>query len=510
MPTGLDIVFRARDETGRAVRSVNRELNKTGAETSKLNTALQVAGPALIGLGGAAVAGIATLVSQTVSASKEIDNLARSSGLGAEGIQIFGRIAEESGGDMEDVADAAREMQLRLTEAANLGSGPAVDALRLLGVTLEELEGMNPAEQFALLRDRLSEVEDPARRAFLAEELLGGSSERLFEVVSRSSEAFKAQADAIRESGSVISDDGVASAVAFSESMGRLTDITKGLGVTLAEGLLPALETTFSGIEVLVGAYRDAQIASEELEERNERVGRAMEFATERTIGLSFGAVALKGEFVDLDEVVEELAQEITAAGSVAVGFGNAVVVTTEATGELTETVGELTETVGESEPNWISVNERFGFTKDTVVDLTGATDFLRGRMGPLGAAAGDLRSRFGELAAEATSTATAVSRAADSAVRSAERIGTALQQARRNIARGTGRTYSYATSTAVPLSNPSDLGTGVDTGIPSDLGVGGGVQTVNLNLDGKQIAEFVVGEVNDGIATGTINVEGG
>ncbi len=487
MPTnGLDIVFRARDETGRAVRSVNRELNKTGAETSKLNTALQVAGPALIGLGTAAVAGVTTLVANTISASKEIDNLARVSGLGAEGLQVYARIAEESGGDMEDVADAAREMQLRLTEAANLGSGPAVDALRLLGVTLEELEGMNPAQQFALLRDRLSEVEDPARRAFLAEELLGGSSERLFEVVSRSSHAIESQTEAFRESGRVISDEAVAAGVKASEQFATLTDRAVGLGTELAVTLLPAVNAVVDGMLRI----SDAEFALE----RNADLLREIGVQTD-------GAATANEAFTGfLTRNLDALRTNNASAEEAGIIYG-----------QFTESIMANTEAIIEAEPNWVSVNERFGFTKTTVVDLSGATDFLRGRMGPLGEAAGDLRSRFGELASEATSTATAVSRAADSAVRSVERIGTALQQARRNIARGTGRTYSYATSTAVPLANPSDLGTGVDTGIPSDLGVGGaGVQTVNLNLDGKQIAEFVVGEVNDGIATGTINVEGG
>ena len=56
-------------------------------------------------------------------------------GLSAEALQEWGYIAEQSGGSIEDVADAAREMQLRLAEAAELGTGPAIDALEILGVS---------------------------------------------------------------------------------------------------------------------------------------------------------------------------------------------------------------------------------------------------------------------------------------------------------------------------------------------------------------------------------------
>ena len=65
-------------------------------------------------------------------------------------------------------------------------------------LSLEELEGIPVDEQLALIRDRLSEVHDPAQRLFLAEELLGGSSERLVSALSATSDEldrFKVSSD---------------------------------------------------------------------------------------------------------------------------------------------------------------------------------------------------------------------------------------------------------------------------------------------------------------------------
>jgi len=139
-----------------------------------------LASPAgLLGAATAAGTAVAAFALDTLAAADELDALSRISGLNVETLQRMGEIASRSGGSIEDVADAAREMQLRLAEAAALGSGPAVDALALLGLTLDEIPLDDASASLELLRARISAVEDPAQRLFIAEELLGGSVERL-------------------------------------------------------------------------------------------------------------------------------------------------------------------------------------------------------------------------------------------------------------------------------------------------------------------------------------------
>ena len=100
-------------------------------------------------------------------------------------------------------------MQLRLAEAAALTSGPAVDALNLLGLSLEDLEGLDAPGQFDLLRNSISEVEDPAQRLFLAEELLGGSSERLQGLLSLSSDELARLRQEAHDTGQIMSGETV-------------------------------------------------------------------------------------------------------------------------------------------------------------------------------------------------------------------------------------------------------------------------------------------------------------
>ena len=137
------------------------------------------------------------------------------------------------------MADAIREMQLRLAEAESLGTGPAVDGLRLVGLTLKDLDGLNAPAKFALLRDRISEVEDPAKRLFLADELLGGSTERLQGLIGLTVDEYaklKAKTDAQR--------------VATEENIGAIKDLTTGFSSLIKTGLVVAINTVGSLIRL--------------------------------------------------------------------------------------------------------------------------------------------------------------------------------------------------------------------------------------------------------------------
>ena len=199
------------------------------------------AGPAgLATAAGVAGAAILALTADTLNAADGIDQLASRSGLSAEELQILTNIAATAGGEMDDVADAAREMQLRLAEAAALGSGPAVDALRLVNLTLEDFAGLDVDEQFALLRDRISEVVDPAERLFVAEELLGGSTERLNALLSASSTEYVQLRTRIGEVGTFTNEQ-IADLNEAHDAWELLKQAVSGTATTLVAEAAPAI-----------------------------------------------------------------------------------------------------------------------------------------------------------------------------------------------------------------------------------------------------------------------------
>ncbi|MXZ01359.1 hypothetical protein F4Y93_12215 [Candidatus Poribacteria bacterium] len=230
----LDILIKAREITRQAFAKVGRNADEMtgsldrGAEASArlgkgLNIAAAAGGAALVGLGKAAL-----------DNATELANLGRLSGATGERLQVLAHIARDSGGSAEDVADAYREMQLRLSEASQLASGPAVDALRLLGLSIDELEGRHPDEQFDILRDAIAGVKDPADRLFAAEELLGGASERLAAVIGPLSGDFDELARSVEASGVVMSEETIRR---LDEANKRIDEFMTAVTITVGDGI---------------------------------------------------------------------------------------------------------------------------------------------------------------------------------------------------------------------------------------------------------------------------------
>ena len=75
--------------------------------------------------------------------------------------------------EAEDVREGIQTLRENLSELANEGTGPALESLRDLGLSVDALAGKDAAEQLGILGDALSRVGDEkALKASL--ELLGG------------------------------------------------------------------------------------------------------------------------------------------------------------------------------------------------------------------------------------------------------------------------------------------------------------------------------------------------
>jgi len=219
-----------RDAGETAETAMARASGATGGFRDQLGSVGNVLGLGFAGGVGVAAGAVGAFVGELLRTADELDTLSNISGASAEALQEWGYIARESGGSAEDVADAFREMQLRISEAAALGSGPAVDALDLIGVSLEHLRGLRPDQQFEILRDAIASVEDPAQRLFAAEELLGGASERLTAVLSATGDEFARVREEAQRLGVQLSNEEVDRLDEYEKKLERTQDALRKTG----------------------------------------------------------------------------------------------------------------------------------------------------------------------------------------------------------------------------------------------------------------------------------------
>ena len=215
--------------------------DRLGLRVAAVGRGLSAIGPLLgAGLGFGAFQGL----EQITGAADELQRLSDIAGVSVEDFQSLSKAGVQFGIDGDDMADVLRELQLRLGEAAAAGSGPAVEAMELLGLSWDDLEGKSPREQLILIAEALLGVEDQSQRLFIAEELLGGSFERLQPIILGGDKALRAFIQAEKDA-TVATDEQVESLV---EARRALTEFL-GDAETLGIRVLGALAGSMLSVE---------------------------------------------------------------------------------------------------------------------------------------------------------------------------------------------------------------------------------------------------------------------
>ena len=158
-------------------------------------------------------------------------------------------IALGSEDGLEGVTDGAQELQLRLAEAVQDGTGPAVAAFDKLGLSSKDLIDASPEESFLAVITALQGVEGEANKKFLADELMGGSSEKLSGILNANSAEFLALTKNIQENADIVSNEGLASAKELNTSMDGLKGSVGQMATELGTALIPL-------INEMVGAFK--------------------------------------------------------------------------------------------------------------------------------------------------------------------------------------------------------------------------------------------------------------
>ena len=234
---------------GNSVKGLAGGIPGVGGALSALTSPAGAATAAI----GLVVAGIGAAVGKVSSLEKELRPMIQRSNLSAESLQVLSKAANVLGSEdgLDGVTDSAQELQLRLAEASQDASGPAVAAFEKLGLSSADLIEASPEESFLAVITALQGVENAADKKFLADELLGGSSEKLSGVINASSEEFQGLTDSIRENGDIISNEGIANANAFNLALGKLGEGFGGIATQVGTAFIPLLTEIIEGITEL-------------------------------------------------------------------------------------------------------------------------------------------------------------------------------------------------------------------------------------------------------------------
>ena len=208
---------------------------------------------------GAFAAAIIGSVTKVTALEKELRPMVERSRIGAESLQILAEAANRAGSEdgLEGVTDSAQELQLQLGEIAILGSGRAKEALEALGLSAQELNDMEPEAAWRRTVEAIQQIPDVTARAALAEEVFGGTSEKLAGIVNMTTSEFAALEQQVAATADVVSEEDLANAKELTMNMNEMKASIGKAFTTLGTAVIPIINKLFGSIKEAMPVLRE-------------------------------------------------------------------------------------------------------------------------------------------------------------------------------------------------------------------------------------------------------------
>lgn len=222
-----------------------------------LKTAAKVGAAAVATISTAAVAMGGAIVKATGAVAEHGDNIDKMSqkmGLSATAYQEWDAIMQHSGTSIESMQASMKT----LANAVESGNG----AFERIGLSMDEIAGMNNEELFAATIAGLQNVENETERTYLAGQLLGRGATELGALLNTSAEDTEAMRQRVHELGGVMSDEAVKSAAKYRDSLQDMQTAIGGLKNRMLGDLLPGVTQVMDGLtEMFTGGDGLPQIS---------------------------------------------------------------------------------------------------------------------------------------------------------------------------------------------------------------------------------------------------------
>jgi hypothetical protein len=240
-------------DDSKLVRGLRRAEKRLKAFGDRIrNLGLKIAG-----LGAAMLTPLLGAAKAFSSMGDQVAKMAKRTGLSVETLSELRFVASQTGTEFESLEMAFRKMQRSIYDAGR-GLSTAVDALEDLGLTFKDLDGLSPEQQFKLLADRISQVEDPTRKAAIAMSLFGRTGTNLLPMFAAGAKGIEELQEEARRLGLTMSGEDAKAAEDFTDALDSLWKVVKMGVFHVGAALAPVLQEitgTITGVAVKVSEW---------------------------------------------------------------------------------------------------------------------------------------------------------------------------------------------------------------------------------------------------------------
>lgn len=266
-------------DTSEYSRGLTAAEKKTEESSKKIKDAFKGAFGLIAGAATTAITGLSGLAIASAKTSADIGKMSDSIGISAGFLSQYNHILGMNDISLDQFGSSVLELQKNLISGF-AGNDKVLDSLQSLGLSMNDLNNITKEQQFELVAEKISLMEDSAKRAQATNDLFGTSSKELTAVLSLSKSELKELTGQADKFGKTISDLEANQAQDLYDQIDLITGRFTGLSTELSTEVTPAITETFK----IFGEFLDQLLGSD----------TSFQFVTDGIAGLYAGILSIE------------------------------------------------------------------------------------------------------------------------------------------------------------------------------------------------------------------------
>jgi hypothetical protein len=186
--------------------------------------------------------------------AKDTAALTRTTGMDTQSASAWVSMAKSRGiqTDLLTRSFTAFSKQIRSAEG---GSKAAVKAFDDLGISADQLKGMNFDQTLMATADAFQQLPAGADKAAIAQQLFGRQAQALLPLLNLGSDGLREQMEVMKKHGLTLDENGVKKGLELAKAQREMRDTTEGLKMSIGQALVPVLVTASQALLPLIQAF---------------------------------------------------------------------------------------------------------------------------------------------------------------------------------------------------------------------------------------------------------------
>ncbi|MFT7372068.1 MAG: hypothetical protein ACI9T9_000749 [Oleiphilaceae bacterium] len=201
------------------------------------------------------VAGMGMLINKTLKSADSLAKMSDRLGIATEDLAAYHHLTQLNGESSESFDKSLTKMTRTVGEFER-GFGTGKKAFEQLGISIEDLQGKNPAEQFQIIGDSVGKLGNKTQQASVAADIFGRSGINLLNTINQGSEGFEKAKAEVEKYGLALSRIDGAKIEAANDAMLRAEQAINGVALKATVQLAPVME-------VIANRFTEAAIQGE-------------------------------------------------------------------------------------------------------------------------------------------------------------------------------------------------------------------------------------------------------